>query len=160
MAERSAPQGNSTSCYGAAMKTLLLFCALASGCGGTPGNSSGGLLGGWQTTLASVVVTVTFSGSATSGTVETMQSTAVSGDLATCRTDLIGTGPFTVSGTSVTLTATSARQKTAGCTNPDTDTPLTDISAQMNFAGALSGPFVLTDTTLMLGTSYPTLTRK
>lgn len=68
-------------------------------------------------------------------------------------------GTFQVTGQSVTITAADAKQRTAGCSFPDTEQP-TDKQAAMNYAGALSGPFLVTATTLRLGASYPQFTRK
>lgn len=135
-----------------------------SGCGGSATTTDAhvtttSLAGVWQTTLGGVAITVTFSGE-TSGAVETVQSTTGPDGVPACRLDLVGTGTFVVSGSSVTLTTPSGVQHVHGCpTTPDSETPLSDPMPLMSFAAALSGPFVLTETTLQLGSSYPILTR-
>jgi len=133
---------------------LLLF---ASACGAPA--STGGIVGVWQATITNVVLTTTLSGNATSGPSKLSQQTMVGGDLATCRADQISDGSYDVSGSSITFTVTSAHQVSSGCSFPDSDTPITDLHASQNYATALSGPFVLTDTTLKLGMAYPTFTR-
>jgi len=138
---------------------LSAVLAIASACGGTT-MTSNSVVGTWKSEVSGVTITAVFSGSATSGTAQLTQTATVSGDTATCRSSSISNGAYTVSGSSITITATSARQTTSGCSFADTDTPVSDLGPSMNFAAALSGPFVLTDTTLKLGTAYPTLTRQ
>ena len=152
------------------MRHTMIFLFLVLGCGGgatagdasAPGDSNSAapdLLGTWQTNVGMVAISVSFSGSATTGTVQTVQSSPVGGDLPSCRGDVVGNGTFVVSGGAVTLDTPAGVQRTHGCMAADTESPLTDATPLRNFAGALSGPFVLTETTLMLGTSYPQLNR-
>lgn len=129
------------------------------GIAGCREDSTPSLLGNWETKVGSVTITVTFSGSPDSGTSTTVQSTPVGGDTPTCRAENVGIGTFQVSGSSVTLTVTEAKQRTSGCSFPDSEMP-TDKKPAMNFASALSGPFFVDDTQLQLGSSYPQFTRK
>lgn len=142
-----------------ALASVVLALASAA-CGGATMNSANSVVGTWKSDVSGVTITAVFSGSATSGTAQLTQTTAVGGDTATCRSSSISNGAYTVSGSSITITATSAHQTTTGCSFADTDTPISDLGPSMSFAAALSGPFVLTDTTLKLGASYPTLTRQ
>lgn len=119
-----------------------------------------GVLGTWQTSAASVELTVTFSGSMNSGTAELIQTTALSGDLPSCRVQLIGTGTFEVMGTSITIQTQTGKQRTTSCSFPDTETPIADQQPLMNFAMALSGPFFITKSQLKLGNSYPAFDRR
>lgn len=139
------------------MGALLFTCSFGiAGCGG---DSPPSLLGNWETKVDSVTIGVTFAGSPESGTSTTVQSTPVGGDMPTCRAENVGIGTFQVLGTSVTLTVTEAKQRTRGCSFPDSEMP-TDKNPAMNFASALSGPFVMNDPQLQLGNSYPKFTRK
>jgi hypothetical protein len=120
------------------------------------------LLGTWESRVDPVVITAVFTspgGASGSGAVTTVQSTPVGGDQPTCRAEYVYTGTFQVSGSSVTLNLTTAKMRTVGCSSPDSETPA-DPQLAMNFAGALSGPFLLSETQLKLGNAYPTFTRK
>lgn len=121
--------------------------------------SAPSLLGNWESKVSTVTLTATFAGSPESGTATLVQSISLSGDTPTCRADYVDTGTFQVTGQSVTITVTDAKQRTSGCSFPDTEQPA-DKQAGMNFAGALSGPFIVTETSLRLGASYPQFTRK
>ena len=142
---------------------LLLASGLPlTGCGAgssptpTPAPS---LLGTWETKVDPVTISVTFTGSAASGTATAVQSTPVSDDRPTCHVELTDTGSYHVAGTSVTLTASGSTQRISGCSTPDLEGPGNQDAAS-SFFGALSGPFILNDSELRLGNSYPTFTRK
>lgn len=128
-------------------------------CGGDSGsmNQAPSLLGSWATQASGVALRATFSGEETGGSAKLSQ--VLSTDAANCQTSLFADGKFTASNSSITITVTSAHQTTtAGC-GAVTDTPITDLTPLQNFAGALSGPYVLTETTLKLGNAYPTFDR-
>jgi len=117
------------------------------------------LLGSWESRVDSVVITADFTGTATAGNVTTVQSAQVGGDTPTCRSEYVGIGTFTVSETSLTIAVSDAKIRTLGCSFPDSENP-GDRQSAMNFAGALSGPFELSETQLRLGNAYPIFTRK
>lgn len=140
-------------------KQLALVALLLAACGGD-GNEvhTAALAGTWETNVSTVKLRAVFVGNEATGSAKLTQITP--GDTATCEISLISDGSFTLAGASITITATSARQTTsAGCNGGESDTAVTDLTPQQNFASALSGPFVLTKTTLKLGNSYPTFMR-
>lgn len=141
--------------------TRLALAAILFGaaCGGDNKQVDTPLLAGdWETQVDTVRLEATFTGDVERGTVKLAQS--VPGGAPTCEIASRTEGTYSVSGTSITITVTSARQTTSSaCGGGATDTAIADLGPLQNFASALSGPFVLTEATLKLGSSYPTFNR-
>lgn len=143
---------------------VLLACA---GCdGGEPPDPDAGpddagpppsVLGVWQADTPIGILGVTLSGEETSGMVETLRSTPVDGDLATCRREELGRGTFAVVDGAMELDTPTAVERTTGCTSDQPETSI-DPAAAQGFADELSGPFDVTADTLRLG-AYPPMMR-
>jgi hypothetical protein len=140
----------------------LLASCLLWGCGGgsSPVSpSSASLLGTWEGKVDTVTLQAEFTGSPESGDVKLVQSAPVRGASPACHMDFVTSGTFAVNSSNVTITATDAKIRTLGCSGPDQEAP-GDLKAAMNYAGALSGPFVLNETQVQLGRAYPPFTRR
>jgi hypothetical protein len=142
-------------------RLALVAALLLTACGGNnEGNNTNDLtlVGTWESQVDTVRLRAVFTGKHTSGTFALSQF--VPGDTATCETGIHSEGMFTNLNKSLVLPVASGHQTTsAGCSGGATDTPVSDLMPLQNFADALSGPYVLTETTVKLGSSYPMFTR-
>jgi hypothetical protein len=143
------------------LSLLAAIGCLSIACGSS--SSSPTIAGTWEgMAAAGVKLTAVFTPAATpsAGSSRLIQTVPVSGDTPTCSSSIIGDGAYTITGSSIAITVTSGRSTVTDCSVPDTDTAVTDLKELQGFAMTLSGPFILTETTLKLGTAYPALTRK
>jgi hypothetical protein len=133
---------------------FIMAAALTAGCG----DADPSVVGTWEFKTGNVTNTLVLMGTASSGTVAATQSALVSGGAPTCRIETTGSGSYAVTGSTITFTLTAGREKTLGCSSPDTDMPGNN-QQWMSFAMALSGAFTVSQTTLTLP-NYGPFTRK